>query len=60
MTKEEFKKVVGIMTGADAGCQYCSRSLINELLDHYPQWKAEAEEIYKGAFYGSYSLDDED
>lgn len=36
MTKAETEKIITIMGGADGGCIYCVKSLINEFMEEFP------------------------
>lgn len=37
MTTEEAEKVCGIMMTADAGCEYCAGSLLQQFAEAFPE-----------------------
>lgn len=56
MRKEEAKKVIKIILGADGGCKYCVSSLLKLFIDEFPEY----ENIAKLAFVKTFDTHLED
>lgn len=50
MTKEESKRVLEIMAGADGGCVYCAKELFLWFIKEFPEFEDLTKSIFKDKF----------
>lgn len=50
MNKKEAERIIRILLTADGGCKYCASNLLSLFRKEFPEFREQAEDIFKATF----------